>query len=152
MQFELAQINVARLIAPLDDPRIAEFVGELDSINRLAEEAPGFVWRLKSDSGNATDLVYNEDPFLIVNMSVWKSVEALREFTYATRHVEIFRKRAQWFEKMDKPHYCLWWVEAGHRPTIAEARERLEHYQLHGATPHSFWFSQRFPMPEVVTV
>jgi hypothetical protein len=152
MQFELAQINVARLIAPLDDPRIAEFVGELDSINRLAEEAPGFVWRLKSDSGNATDVVYNEDPFLIVNMSVWKSVEALREFTYATRHVEIFRKRAQWFEKMDKPHYCLWWVEAGHRPTIAEARERLEHYQLHGATPHSFWFSQRFPIPEVVTV
>ncbi len=152
MSFELAQINVGRLVAPIEDPRIAGFVAELESINRLADEAPGFVWRLKSDSGNATDIGYNGDPLTIVNMSVWKSVEALKDFTYGTRHVEIFRERARWFEKPGLPHYCLWWVEVGHVPSVAEGRARLEHYQKHGATGHSFWFSQRFPAPEMVAV
>ena len=149
MSFQLAQVNIARLLAPIDDPRIADFVGQLDEINTLAEGAQGFVWRLKSEGGSATDIPYNDDPFVIVNMSVWESVEALRDYTYTTRHVEVFRDRARWFEKMSKPHYCLWWVPAGHRPTVSEARERLEHYQAHGATPYSFWFSQRFPAPEM---
>ncbi len=148
MAHYLAQINIARLLAPIDDPRIADFVAQLDEINAVAENSPGFVWRLKSDSGNATDVVYNDDPFLIVNMSVWESVEALRDYSYASKHIEVFRRRAEWFEKPAKPHYCLWWVPAGHTPTVAEARGRLEHYQLHGATQHSFWFSQRYPAPE----
>jgi hypothetical protein len=80
-------------------------------------------------------------------MSVWESVEALRDYVYRSRHVEVMRDRAKWFEKMEKPHYCLWWVPAGHKPTVAEARERLEHYQEHGATPRSFWFSQHFDAP-----
>ena len=150
--FHLAQINVGRLLAAIDDPKIADFVNQLDEINALAEAAPGFVWRLKSDSGNATDVVFNDDPLMIVNMSVWQSVEALRDYTYTSRHVEVFRKRADWFEKMEKPHYCLWWVPADHTPTVAEGRERLEHYQKHGATEHSFWFSQRFAAPEPVRV
>jgi heme-degrading monooxygenase HmoA len=145
MRHQLAQINIARLIAPIDDPRIAEFVAQLDPVNALAENAPGFVCRLKSDAGNATDIVYNDDPFVIVNMSVWESVEALRDFTYTSKHIDVFRKRAEWFERMTKPHYCLWWVPAGHVPTVAEGRERLEHYQEHGATPYAFWFSQLFP-------
>src|SRR4051794_23521551 len=106
----LAQINIARLIAPIDDPRIADFVAQLEPINALAEQAPGFVWRLQSASGNATDMSYNDDPFIIVNMSVWKSVEALRDYTYTSKHVEVFRDRARWFEKADQPHYCLWWI------------------------------------------
>ena len=152
MSFDLAQINIGRLVAPIENPRIAEFVSELDSINALAEASPGFVWRLKSDSGNATDIAFSDDPLVIVNMSVWKSVEDLVNFTYGTRHIEIFRKRAQWFEKSALPHYCLWWVEAGHVPSVAEGRERLEYYQRHGATPYSFWFSQKFPAPEFVGV
>lgn len=147
MSHHLAQINIARLIAPIDDPRIAGFVAQLDPVNALAEAARGFVWRLKSAAGNATDIAYNDDPFIIVNMSVWDSIEALRDYVYTSNHMNVFRDRANWFEKMDKPHYCLWWIPAGHVPTIAEGRERLEHYRSHGATPYSFWFSQRFPAP-----
>jgi hypothetical protein len=147
MNYHLAQINIARLIAPLDDPRIAGFVSQLEPINAVADRAPGFVWRLKSESGNATDIVYNDDPFVIVNMSVWESIESLREYAYKSDHRKVFQDRAKWFEKMDKPNYCLWWVPVGHVPTVAEGRERLEHYQIHGATPYSFWFSQRFPQP-----
>jgi len=147
MNFHLAQINIARLIAPIDDPKIAGFVVQLDPVNALADAAPGFVWRLQSASGNATDIVYNDDPFVIVNMSVWESVQALRDFVYNSKHIDVFRQRVKWFEKMDKPHYCLWWVPAGHIPTVAEGRERLEHYQQFGPTPFSFWFSKLFPIP-----
>jgi uncharacterized protein DUF3291 len=145
MDHHLAQINIARLVAPIDDPRIAGFVSQLGPINALADSAPGFVWRLQSESGNATDVPFSDDPFVIVNMSVWESIEALRDFTYSSRHIELFRDRARWFEKMDKPHYCLWWVPAGHIPTLDEGRERLRHFQEHGATPHAFWFAQQFP-------
>lgn len=144
----LAQINIARLVAPIDDPRIADFVAQLEPINALAEQAPGFVWRLQSESGNATDLAYNDDPLTIVNMSVWESVEALRDYTYTSKHIEVFRERARWFEKADKPHYCMWWIPDAHIPTVSEGRERLERYQTQGATPYSFWFSQRFPAPQ----
>ena len=146
----LAQINIARLLAPIDNPRIADFVAQLAEINALAEAAPGFIWRLKSDSGNATDVAYNDDPFVIVNMSVWESIEALRDYTYTSKHIEVFRRRAEWFEKCAKAHYCLWWVPVGHVPTVAEARKRLEHYQEHGASPVAFWFSQRYLAPELV--
>jgi len=147
MTYHLAQINIARLIAPIDDPKIAEFVAQLEPINALADKAAGFVWRLQSESGNATDIVYSDDPFIIVNMSVWESIEALRNFAYKSDHARVFRDRAKWFEKMDKPNYCLWWIPVGHIPAVAEGRERLEHYQRHGATPYSFWFSQQFPQP-----
>jgi hypothetical protein len=148
MNWHLAQINVGRLIAPIDDQCIAGFVSQLDPINALADKAPGFVWRLQSGSGNATDISYNDDPGMMVNMSVWESLETLRDFVYASTHVQVFRERARWFEKLPVPPYCLWWVPAGHRPTVAEGRERLEHYQKHGATPYSFWFSQRYPAPQ----
>lgn len=147
MDFHLAQINIGRLVAPLDDPRIASFLAQLDRVNALAEQTPGFVWRLQSDSGNATDIVYNDDPFVIANMSVWESIEALHGFVYRSRHVEVLKDRAQWFEKAVKPYYCLWWVPAGHVPTVDEGRERLTHYQEFGPTPYSFWFSQPFPAP-----
>lgn len=147
MTHHLAQINIARLSAPIGDPKIAEFVSQLEPINALADRAPGFVWRLQSNSGNATDIAYNDDPFVIVNMSVWESIEALRAYAYKSDHARVFRDRSKWFEKMDKPSYCLWWIPSAHIPTVAEGRERLEHYQTHGATPYSFWFSQHFPHP-----
>lgn len=147
MNYHLAQINIGRLIAPIDDPKIAGFIAQLEPINALADRAPGFVWRLQSESGNATDIAYNDDPTILLNMSVWESLEALREYVYKSDHMKVLRDRAKWFEKMDKPYYCLWWVPAGHIPTVAEGRERLEHYQANGATPFSFWFSQPFPQP-----
>jgi hypothetical protein len=147
MDYQLAQINIGRLIAPIDDPRIAEFVAQLEPVNALADQAPGFVWRLQSASGNATDIAYSDDPSIMLNMSVWESLEALRDYAYKSEHMKVLRDRAKWFEKMDKPYYCLWWVPAGHIPTVAEGREHLEHYQKHGATPFSFWFSQPFPEP-----
>jgi len=144
---DLAQINIGRLIAPVGDPKVAEFVNQLAAINAIADRAPGFVWRLQSSSGNATDVVYSDDPSMLVNMSVWESLEALRDYVYRSDHVRVFRDRAKWFVKLDKPIYCLWWVPAGHIPTVAEGRERMEHYQQHGSTAFSFWFSQPFPAP-----
>jgi hypothetical protein len=149
---QLAQINIGRIVAPVDDPRIADFIAQLDEVNALAERSLGFVWRLKSDSGNATDIVYSEDPFVLVNMSVWESVESLKDFTYGLRHLTALRDRAKWFEKMTLPHYCLWWVPDGHVPGVREGRERLEHYQKHGATATAFWFSQCFPAPKTESV
>lgn len=131
----------------MDDPKIAEFVAQLEPINALADKAPGFVWRLQSDTGNATDIAYSDDPFVIVNMSVWESMEALRNYVYRSDHVCVFRDRAKWFEKATKPNYCLWWVPAGHAPTVVKGRERMEHYQMYGATPFSFWFLHPFPEP-----
>lgn len=150
MDFHLAQVNIARLLAPIDHPSIAEFVDNLDRINALAEGSAGFVWRLQSEGGNATDVAFDGDPLTIVNLSVWESVEALHAYVYQSQHLDIFRKRADWFEKPSLPSYALWWVPAGHRPTVAEARDRLEHYGKHGATEYSFWFSQRYPKPEPV--
>ena len=147
MRHHLAQINVGRLVAPIDDPRIAEFVALLDAINALADAAPGFVWRLQSSSGNATDIPFNDDPSVMVNMSVWESLESLRNYVYGSDHMRVLRDRAKWFEKMDQPHYCLWWVPAGHIPSVAEGRDRVEHYQRYGSTEYSFWFPQHFPAP-----
>jgi len=140
----LAQMNIGRLIAPLDHPRIADFLAQLDSVNALAEQSRGFLWRLKSDSGNATDIPYSDDPLVIVNMSVWESVEALRDFTYASKHVDVLRDRAKWFEKAAEPTYCLWWIAAGHVPTVAEGAERLDRLRRHGPTPFAFSFAQQF--------
>jgi heme-degrading monooxygenase HmoA len=106
--FHLAQINIGRLVAPIDDPQIAEFVAQLDTINQLAESSPGFIWRMQSEQGNATDIPYNDDPFMISNLSVWESIEDLQAFTYRSQHIRVFRDRRKWFQKMDLPHYCLW--------------------------------------------
>jgi hypothetical protein len=143
----LAQVNIGRIVAPMDSPAMAEFKANLDPINSLAEASPGFVWRLQSDSGNATDIVYSADPFELVNMSVWESLESLRGYVYQSHHLQFFKRRAEWFEKATQPTYALWWIPEGHIPTVAEAKGRLEHYRNHGATQYSFWFSQSFPEP-----
>src|SRR5207244_11303476 len=116
----LAQLNVARAVAPLDSPTLAEFVAALDRINALAEASPGFVWRLIGDGGDATSVRVGDDPNLIVNLSVWQSAEALFEYTYRSGHVEVIRRRREWFEAAAAPYLVLWWIPAGHVPTIAE--------------------------------
>jgi len=140
----LAQVNIARLRAPLDAPELQGFVEGLAPINALADAAPGFVWRLQDESGDATGVAYDPDPLLIVNLSVWESAEALHAFTYAGPHVEFLRRRRDWFTRLATPHLALWWVDDQHRPTPAEAHSRLAHLEAHGPTPHAFTLSQPY--------
>jgi Domain of unknown function (DUF3291) len=143
-EWHLAQLNVGRLLAPLESPEIVGFVDQLDAINRLADDSPGFVWRLATDAGNATSIRPTEDDLFLINMSVWSSIEALRAFTYGTAHVEVLRGRRAWFERLATAHLVLWWVRAGHRPSIAEALDRLDELRRNGPTPAAFTFRTPF--------
>ncbi len=147
--WHLAQANIARAVAPMDDPAMADFMAQLDTINALADRSPGFVWRLQSGSGNATDIAVTDDPLVILNLSVWESADALFDYVYRTTHTRVMARRREWFEKPTKPHMVLWWVEAGHRPSVEEALERLEVLADRGPTPDAFTFKQRFPAPEL---
>jgi hypothetical protein len=148
MEFHLAQINIAKMLAPIDSPVMTEFVANLDRINALAENSTGFVWRLKDDTNNATSIKVYDDDFIIVNMSVWNSIEALFEFVYKSQHLEVFKKRHAWFEKMSQMHMVLWYIPIGHLPTVNEAVERLDHLRIHGETPFAFSFKKRFSAGE----
>jgi hypothetical protein len=144
MEFHLAQINIGRIVAPMDSPVMAEFKNNLDGLNELAERSPGFVWRLKDDTNNATTLNFFDDERIIINMSVWESVDALTNYAYKTQHVEFLKKRLNWFEKMSEAHMALWYIPAGHVPTPAEAIERLTHLRTHGESQHAFTFRSKF--------
>jgi hypothetical protein len=147
VDWHLAQVNIGRLRAPIDDPSIADFVDALDHINALADRSPGFVWRLQTDAGNATELQPTDDELVKINMSVWESVEALAEFVYRSEHTAYLRRRREWFERYATAYSALWWVPAGRLPTIAEALDRLERIEAHGPTPEAFSFATRFPPP-----
>jgi hypothetical protein len=145
--YHLAQINIARLLAPIDDPLLAEFVAQLAPINALADHSPGFVWRLQTESGDATSIKVYDDDMIIVNLTVWESVEALREFAYKSVHAGVMRDRKRWLEKFDGPYMALWWIPAGHIPSTQEAKERLEHLREHGDSKYAFSFQYPFPSP-----
>jgi hypothetical protein len=151
MDYHIAQFNVAQMIAPLDDPRMADFVAQLDEVNALAEHSPGFVWRLQTDEGNATDLRVYDESAILVNMSVWTSIQALYDFTYKTNHVDVFRDRAKWFEKPKLLSLVLWWIEEGDIPSVQEGKTRLEELRLHGPSEYAFTFRQRYPKPYEAT-
>lgn len=136
----LAQINIGRILAPMDSPTMAGFRERLDEINALADGYPGFVWRLQEADGNATSLRPYEDEWLLINMSVWESIETLREYTYETAHAEVMRGRRQWFEPHTEMYYAMWWVPEGHIPTIEEAQERLGYMQANGESEYAFTF------------
>ena len=143
-RLQLAQINIGRLRAPTDDPMIAEFMAALDEINALAERSPGFVWRFMTEDGNATAVRPFEDELLLINMSVWESVESLGDYVYRSDHTGYLRRRREWFERIREAIVALWWVPAGHRPTVAEGIERIEHLRTNGPTPQAFTFRQPF--------
>ena len=140
----LAQLNVGRLRAPMDDPMIDEFRMNLDPINALAEVTPGYVWRLQDDTGNATSIKPFGDDLEIVNLTVWESIEALADFTYRSAHVELLRRRREFFEAPTQPIVCLWWIPEGTIPSVEDAIARLEHLRAHGPTPTAFTFRHRF--------
>jgi hypothetical protein len=146
--WQVAQLNIGTLVAPLDSEPITGFREALEPVNALADEAPGFVWRLQDDDGDATSFRAFGDENILVNMSVWSSVEALADFVFRSAHVEIMRQRRKWFVKLDDAIAVLWWVPAGHTPTIQEAEERLESLRRNGSTPYAFTFREPFPAPD----
>ena len=143
--FELAQVNVSRLRFPLDSPEFKDFVDALDPVNADADSANGFVWRLQSEGGDATDIQVFGDDWLIINMSVWRDTDALTAYMYQGRHREMLSRRREWFERVTEAMVALWWVPAGHRPTVAEAEARLLHLRANGPTPYAFTLRTSFP-------
>jgi Domain of unknown function (DUF3291) len=147
--WQIAQVNVARLREPLDSPVMREFVDGLDPINELADASPGFVWRLQTEEGDATSLRVFEDEMMLVNLSVWESVEALEAFVFHSDHTSYLRRRSAWFHRLSDAVTALWWVPAGTRPTVDEARRRLELLRERGgSSPDAFTFRERFGPPE----
>ena len=146
--YHVAQCNIGRVVAPLDTPPLAGFMAALEPINRMADEAPGFVWRLQTEAGDATAIRAFEDDMLLLNMSVWDSIETLAEFTYRTPHRDVLRRRREWFERLAEAYLVLWWVPAGTLPTVVEARDRLEVLRRDGPTPEAFTFRSPFPPPD----
>lgn len=144
---ELAQLNIGIIRGPMDSPVMAEFAANLERINAVAEATPGFVWRLQTEEGDATAIRPFDNENMLVNMSVWKDVESLRRYVYHSAHVEVMRRRREWFEPMSEAFLVLWWVPLGHRPSIAEAIARLEHLRRHGPSPDAFTFRHPFPQP-----
>jgi hypothetical protein len=152
---QIAELNIGRLKHPIDDPRMAGFVDNLARINAMADRMPGFVWRLVGDgsNGGALELRPFADPMMAVNMSVWETVEQLETYVWKTVHQRFYNRKAEWFEKMAKHHFVMWFVEDGHVPTLDEATERLAHLEAHGNSDHAFgwdhlehiklWQSQR---------
>jgi hypothetical protein len=146
--YQLAEINIARARAPLENPLLADFVAQLDEVNALADRSPGFIWRLKSDGGGASSYFRAfDDEQMLINMSVWESIEALKEYVYRTHHGKVYGNRKKWFEPLDKSPLALWWIPAGELPTVEEGLRRLELLWANGPSPEAFTFKQLFPIP-----
>ncbi|AXI55345.1 hypothetical protein SuNHUV7_28530 (plasmid) [Pseudoseohaeicola sp. NH-UV-7] len=142
--YHLAELNVGRLLAPVDDPRVAEFMANLDRINGLGKRMPGFVWMMEGSgvpgTGNTEHAIGN-DPQYVSNLTVWESVENLETFVWGTVHKQFYERRAEWFEVLGKMHFVMWWVPAGHCPTLEEALEKLDHLRTHGDSDAAFGWS-----------
>jgi hypothetical protein len=149
--YELAQVNIALAREPLDAPLLSDFMAALAPVNARADRAPGFVWRMQSEDGDATAVRgFGSDPRLIINLTVWESLAAMLDFVYGdAAHLAVMRRRREWFERLDL-HTVLWWVPAGHRPTVTEAEQRLDYLRRHGPTPRAFTFRRNFDGPDAV--
>lgn len=146
MNYHLAQLNIAQLLAPIDSPQLKDFVDNLERINALAEQSEGFIWRLQTEEGDATALrPFGEE--VIVNLSVWENVEVLHQFVYRTAHAPIMSRRREWFARMANAYMVLWWIPEGHQPSVEEAKQRLDLLQAQGASAQAFTFKQIFAQP-----
>ncbi len=141
---QLAQINIGRILAPMGSAVMKEFEDNLDHINALAEKSPGFVWRLKDENNNATSIKAFDDNYILINMSVWESVDALFNFVYRSQHTDFLKRRPEWFSRLEEMHMALWYIEKSAYPDIPQAVDRLEHIRAHGETPYAFSFRKRF--------
>ena len=147
--YHLAQVNIGRVRAPIEDRLMSGFVSRLDEINALADRSPGFIWRLQTPVGNATYFrPYPEDDHILINMSVWDSIASLRHYVYKTAHAELLRQREKWFQRFLGTYMALWWVPVGHRLGLDEATKRLAHLEKHGPTQFAFTFKTAFEPDE----
>ena len=146
--YRLAQLNIAKLLHPIDAPETAGFSDALDEINALAEGSPGFVWRLKADDGNATSFRFGDDDMIVVNLSVWQTVAACQDYVYRSAHGRYLARRKEWFDRMPEAYLVAWWVPAGHEPTLEEAGERLAKLRADGPTAEAFTFKTAVPPPD----
>ena len=146
-KYHIAQLNIAKAVAEMDTETMAGFVARLDEINQLADSAPGFIWRLQTEAGDSTAIRVFKDPLILVNISVWENIESLKTFVYKSFHVELIRDREAWFKKVAEAHQVLWWVEAGHIPSIDEAREKLDFLRENGVSQQAFTFGKPFDAP-----
>ena len=151
-RYQLAQLNVAKMRGAADSELMASFMEQLDDVNAVADGAPGFVWRLQTEDGDATSIQAFDDDRILVNMSVWESMQALRDYAYAGRHLEVLRDRREWFEGYGGPYQVLWWVPAGHVPTVDEAKRKLAYLEAHGPSSEAFTFQQPFEAPSAIGV
>ena len=147
-EFHLAQLNIAQMQTPIDDPAMKDFVDNLEGVNKIAESSPGYVWRLQTDEGDATAIRIFGSDMLLVNMSVWESVEQLKSFVYESFHLELLKRKKEWFSKFDKAYQVMWWIRAGTEPSIEEAERRLVYLQENSESPYAFSFRQSFPPSE----
>lgn len=152
MDYVLAQVNIARMREPLDSPLLADFAAALDPVNAAADAAPGFIWRLQSEGGNATSVqAFAWDRAgsagVLVNMSVWESVEALAAYVYSDTHRQVLRRRREWFTRMAEAYAAMWWIRRGHIPTTGEAEDRVQHLRESGPGPYVFTLREHFPPP-----
>jgi hypothetical protein len=148
MTYHIAQLNIGKFRFPTTDERMAGFMNQLKPINALADNAPGFVWRLQDESGDATAIRAFPDNMLAVNFSVWESIEALFNYVYYSDHAKVLRERKQWFEHMTEHYMVLWWIPAGRIPTLTEAKDRLEALRRDGPTAYAFNFKKQFEAPQ----
>ena len=148
MRFHLAQVNIGKIVAPMNSPQMAGFADNLDKINALAENSEGFIWRLKDDTNNATSIKVFEDDFMLINMSVWENIDYLYRYVYQSAHVEYLKRRKEWFEKISEMHMALWYIPETHIPNSAEAIERLQYLRSNGDSPHAFGFKTRYSAEE----
>jgi hypothetical protein len=147
-KWHVAQYNIAWMVAPYEDTRFDAFRARLDEINQLGDRSPGFVWRHQTPAGNSTSVRIRNDDRILINFTVWETVEDLFEYAFHSDHVQVYRQRKEWFEHLEDPWAVLWWIPAGHEPTVEEGEARLQHLTEHGPTSHAFTFKQRFPPPD----
>lgn len=148
-EFHLAQVNVAKRLAPMDDPIMQDFVNNVDRINALADDHTGFIWRLQDEDKDLASEIFQDDT-LLINMSVWENIEALFNYTYKSDHVEIFKRKKEWFSKMKMMHMAFWYIPEGYVPTFQDAKDRLDYIDKHGDTPYAFGFKIKFSKDEAI--
>ena len=147
MEYHLAQVNIAKMHADIDDPIMSGFAQRLNEINALADGSKGFVWRFQTETGDATYLRPFDDKRILFNMSVWETVEDLKNYVYTSKHLELLKSKANWFTKLGEAHLALWWIQKGHDPSVEEALEKLRFITDKGPTPDAFTFAQPYPSP-----
>ncbi|MFV9551155.1 DUF3291 domain-containing protein [Algibacter sp. PT7-4] len=149
IKYNLAQVNIAKPLAPMDNPIMQDFVNNLDKINAIADAAEGFIWRLKDEDKNEATSVFQDD-LLIINMSVWENLESLFNYTYKSGHIDVFKRKKEWFSKMKMMHMAFWYIPEGYTPSFQDAKNRLDYLNTHGDTPYAFSFKSKFTFKDAL--